>query len=189
MSVIGDINRFKTPNELAAYFGLVPRVSQSGDKCYYGRITKTGSSLGRWLAVECAQAMSLSSIPLAATYHRVKAKKGHNVAVVALARKLIVLVWHMLKKQEPYRYAPTARLREKLRKLNPALPAIARDEVAKQDPAEVFKECGLWAPAESSIGEKRAAANNRRTITRLKQKERPSKTEDKNNENYSVLKS
>lgn len=171
MAVIGDIKRFKTADQLTAYFGLVPRISQSGDKCYYGSITKTGSALGRWFAVECAQSMALSSAPLAATYHRVKSKKGHNVAVVALARKLVALIWHMLKKEEPYRYAPSARTREKLRKLNPDMPPIARSEVAKREVDEIFKEFGLWPPSEASAGEKRTAANNRRTMTRIKRSE------------------
>jgi|JI10StandDraft_1071094.scaffolds.fasta_scaffold194869_2 transposase len=176
MAVIGDVSRFKTADELSAYFGLVPRISQSGEKAYYGRITKTGSSLGRWFAVECAQSMAMSSAPLAGTYHRVKNKKGHNVAVVALARKLIVLIWHMLTKKEPYRYAPSARTREKLRKLHPALPALTRDEVGKRDINEIYKECGLWAAREASTGEKRTAANNRRTITRLKKNKTSSET-------------
>jgi hypothetical protein len=44
--------------------------------------------------------------PLTASYHRIRRKKSHNVAVVALARKLVVVVWHLLTHQEPYRYAP-----------------------------------------------------------------------------------
>ena len=99
LAAIGDVQRFATPDQLAAYFGLVPSVSQSGDKCCYGRITKQGRSSAR-LAVEAAQSLSQMSSPLVASYHRIKRKRGHNVAVTALAKKLIVLVWHLLKKQE-----------------------------------------------------------------------------------------
>jgi len=61
----------------------------------------------------------MSSAPLSATYHRVKRKKGHDVAGTALARKLVVLVWHMLHRREPYRYAPVARTRHKLPRVSP----------------------------------------------------------------------
>ena len=104
LSAIGDVHRFPTPQRLASYFGLVPRVHQSADRCRHGSITKRGRSHARWLAVEAAQSTVRSSAPLAATYHRVRLKKGHNVAVVAVARKLVVLAWHMLRSGEPYRY-------------------------------------------------------------------------------------
>src|SRR5207247_5862581 len=90
-------------------------------KCYHGPITKQGRSSARWLAVEAAQSLSRMSTPLAATYHRVKRKRGHNVAVTALARKLVVLAWYLLRKQEPYRYGPVGHTRRKLRRLTPGL--------------------------------------------------------------------
>jgi transposase len=169
-SVVGDINRFRTPNQLASYFGLVPRVTQSGEKCYYGRISKAGTTLGRWLAIEAAQAMVQTSSPLVAGYYRIKHKKGHNVAVTALARKLIVIVWHLLKKQEPYRYAPPARTREKLRKLMPQLPPMYRSKVAQMDISKIYEECNLPLPSIPTNGEKRAATNNKRILTRFKKK-------------------
>jgi len=89
LSAIGDIARFPSPAKLSSYFGLTPSTYQSGDTCHHGRITKQGRSHARWLAVEAAQAIAMSSVPLAATYHRVRRKKGHNIAVTALARKLV----------------------------------------------------------------------------------------------------
>jgi len=86
VSCIGDIHRFDSPQRLASYFGLVPRVRQSADKCYHGRITKAGRSHGRWLAVEAAQSLSVSQSPLTATYHRVRCKKGHNAEPQTYAR-------------------------------------------------------------------------------------------------------
>lgn len=119
LSAIGDIKRFASPKQLAAYFGLVPSVSQSGDKCFHGSITKTGRSTARWLAIEAANGLARTEGPLAAAFHRIKRKKGHNVALTALARKLVVMVWHMLTEQQPYRYAPVARTRQKLRLVCP----------------------------------------------------------------------
>ena len=71
------------------------------------------------MVVEAAQILARSPSPLATTYWRVRRKRGHNVAVTALARKLVVLAWHLLQKGEPYRYAPAARTRQKLRALIP----------------------------------------------------------------------
>jgi transposase len=167
LSAIGDIDRFSSPGQLASYLGLVPRVHQSADRCYHGSITKAGRSHARWLAVEAAQSIALSSAPLAATYHRVRRKKGHNVAVVAVARKLAVLVWHLLRTGEPYRYAPAAWTRKKLRRLTPGAKPAARGKVPTTLEA-VYAEAGLPRLSEPKEAERRAAAVNRRTITRLR---------------------
>ncbi|MGH7392751.1 MAG: transposase [Candidatus Rokuibacteriota bacterium] len=71
LSAIGDVRRFPAPSKLAAYFGLAPSTYQSGDTCHHGRITKQGRSHARWLAIEAAQSVAMSSAPLSATYHRV----------------------------------------------------------------------------------------------------------------------
>jgi transposase len=164
LSAIGDIRRFPAPQKLAAYFGLVPSTYQSGDTCHHGRITKQGRSHARWLAIEAAQSAAMSSAPLSATYHRVKRKKGHNVAVTALARKLVVLVWHMLRHREPYRYAPVARTRHKLRRVSPDVPPARIGQVPTTLEA-IYVEAGLPIPAPPTPGEKRVTAVNRRTIT------------------------
>jgi len=165
LSAIGDITRFASPDKLASYFGLVPRVYQSADTCHHGPITKQGRSQGRWLAVEAAQSMVISGAPLTATYHRVRRKKSHNVAVVALARKLVVVVWHLLTHHEPYRYAQTKRTRAKLRRVTPGIQP-AKIGCVPSTLEEVYIEVGLPQPRPPSVAEKRCAANNRRTITR-----------------------
>ncbi len=163
LAEIGDITRFSTPDKLAAYFGLVPRISQSADKCYHGRITKTGRSHARWLAVEAAQSIAMNSAPMAASYHRLRRKKPHNVAVTALARKLVVLIWHILKNREPYRYAPVARTRRKLRAVTPEW---QRSENGTKPTSieEAYIEHGLPLPRPASDGERRAADKNQRTM-------------------------
>jgi transposase len=70
-----------------------------------GRITKSGRSQARWLAVEAAEHLRKAPGPLRALYTRIQKKRGHNVAVVAVARKLAELVWQLLTKQEDYLYA------------------------------------------------------------------------------------
>jgi len=166
IAAIGDIRRFDTPDQLASYFGLVPRVSQSAGRCHHGRITKTGSSTARALAVEAAQILARSSSPLTATYWRVRRKRGHNVAVTALARKIIVLVWYLLTKQEPYRYTEPRLARRKLRKAT--LPELRhRPQCTPQTLAAVYAEAGLPPLTHPTEAERRTAAINRRARTRI----------------------
>ena len=166
LSAIGDIRRFPSPGQLASYFGLVPRVSQSAGRCHHGRITKAGPGNARSLAIEAAQVLARSPSPIATTFYRVRRKRGYNVAVTALARKLIVLVWYMLQNGEPYRYAPVESTRRKLRSL---VPKHERTRASRppRNVDEVYREAGLTLPAPPSKAERRAAANNRRTRTRL----------------------
>jgi transposase len=166
IAAIGDISRFETPDKLASYFGLVPRVSQSAGSCHHGRITKAGSNSARALAVESAQVLAKSSSPLTATYWRVRRKRGHNVAVTALARKLVVVVWHLLTNQEPYRYTEPHVARRKLRKTTP--PELRkRVKHVPETLDAVYEEAHLPPVTQPSEAERRAAATNRRVRTRI----------------------
>jgi transposase len=162
LAAIESIHRFSSPQKLAAYFGLVPKLRQSGGYSYAGPITKAGSRNARWLAIEAAHTIARGGSPLAAIYHRVRRRKGHQVAVTALARKLVVVVWHMLMTQQPYRYAAPERTRLKLRRLQtqhrPARPQNGTLE-------DVYAEAGLELPVPSP-SEKRAAKASKASITR-----------------------
>jgi transposase len=117
MAALGDVTRFRDGDHAASYFGLVPRVKQSGPHCYHGPITKQGRSHGRWLLIQAAQHLGKNPGPLGVFYRRLRRKKNHNVAVVAAARKLVVIAWHMLRNHEPYRYAQPRPTQEKLARL------------------------------------------------------------------------
>ena len=117
-AVIGDIRRFAAPGQLVAYLGLDPRVSQSGDDAArHGRISKQGASIARHVLVEAAWVASRQAGPLHAFGQRVAARRGWNVAIVAIARKLAVLAWYLLSRNEDYVYGRPSRLRVKLREL------------------------------------------------------------------------
>ena len=105
LAALGDIERFPTPEQAAAYVGLVPSTRQSADKCYHGPITKRGNNQARWMLIQAAQQMRQHPGPLGHFFRRLKQRKNHNVAVVATVRKLVMIAWHMLRKNEPYRYA------------------------------------------------------------------------------------
>jgi len=118
LAAIGDIHRFSSPEKLVSYFGLNPRVRQSGDKpAYHGRITKQGRAHARSMLVEAAWVISGVPGPLRAFFIRIRDKRGKHVAAVATARKLAVIVWHMLTKDEDYTWDRPALSQWKLRKL------------------------------------------------------------------------
>ncbi len=106
VGVIGDIARFPTPGQLVAYLGLDPRVSQSGnDPAHHGRISKQGASEARHVLVEAAWVATRTAGPLRAFAQRLAARRGWNIAIVAVARKLTVIAWHMLTRGEDYAFA------------------------------------------------------------------------------------
>lgn len=105
MAALGDITRFPSADRAAAYLGLVPSTRQSGEHCYHGPITKQGRSHARWMLVQAAQQMGDNPGPLGVFFRRIAKRKNRNVAVVATARKLVTIAWHMLKNNEPYRYS------------------------------------------------------------------------------------
>jgi transposase len=116
MAAIGDIGRFKSPQKLVSYFGLNPRVRQSGlGAAHHGRISKVGRSHARAMLVEAAWAAAKVPGPLHAFFVRIRAKRGHQVAAVAVARKLTVLCWHLLTKEEDYLWARPALVANKVR--------------------------------------------------------------------------
>jgi transposase len=118
MAAIGRIDRFAAPEKLVAYLGLNPSVRQSGDgRAHHGRITKRGSSRARHLLVEAAWQTVRSPGPMRAFYERVRARRGAHVAAVAVARKLAVLIWHMLTKGEDYAWGRPLLMARKLRNL------------------------------------------------------------------------
>ncbi|MBX3282438.1 MAG: IS110 family transposase [Acidobacteria bacterium] len=104
IGTIGDIDRFPDKKKLAAYFGVVPSTYQSGNTSRNGRITKQGRAEARWLIIEAAEILRRSPGPMRALYSRIQRKRNHNVAVVAVARKLVELVHHLLSNKEDYVY-------------------------------------------------------------------------------------
>ncbi len=120
LAAFGDITRFKDADHAASYLGLVPSTNQSANACHHGPITKTGSGLARSCLCEAAQHLSRNEGPLGIFVRRIIQKKGWNKAVVAGARKLATIAFHMLKNHEPYRYAGVARTRVKLQRIRMA---------------------------------------------------------------------
>ena len=118
MAAVGEIGRFQNPRALTGYLGLDPRVYQSGSApATGGHISKQGSASTRWALVEAAWRVVRQPGPQHAFYQRVRARRGHGIAVVASARKLACLFWFMLTRGEDYAHQQPSLTAKKLRLL------------------------------------------------------------------------
>ncbi len=96
---IGDVNRFPNPEALCSWAGLTPKHRESDTKAHRGRITKQGSVLVRWGAIETITG-GHGGPKLRADYRRIAARRGTRIAQVAAARKLLTLVYFGLRDGE-----------------------------------------------------------------------------------------
>jgi hypothetical protein len=118
IAAIGPIARFDGPERLVAYLGLNPSVHQSGEgRPRHGRITKQGRTHARTMLVEAAWQAVRGPGPLRAFFQRVSGRRGPHVAAVAVARKLCVIIWHLLTRGEDYAWVRPALHAKKLRDL------------------------------------------------------------------------
>jgi transposase len=100
---IDEIERFSSAKKLYSYAGLIPSTYSSGERIYHGRITKQGNKYLRWAMTEAAQVAAMSSSCLRRYYVRIKSRKGPNAAIIALARKLLGIVYCIWNERRPYR--------------------------------------------------------------------------------------
>jgi transposase len=118
IAVIGDVARFPSSRQLVGYLGLDPRVRQSGDRpARMGRMSRAGQAHARGLLIEAAHAAIRTPGPLRAFHARIKVRRGSQVALCATARKLAVLAWQLLTKDQDYRYGAPTITQRKLRRL------------------------------------------------------------------------
>jgi transposase len=104
VAVMDDPTRFRTDKQVSAYFGLVPRVYQSGDGERHGRITKAGNRRVRALLIEAAWTAVRHSQEYKALFERISGghKGRRKIAIVAVARRLAVTAWAMMKNETTY---------------------------------------------------------------------------------------
>jgi transposase len=103
LAEIGDYHDFSTPGKLVKWCGLAPGLNESAGKKIPCGITKQGSKSLRTILVEIAQVVAnMKNNRLSRFFRRLMARKIRNVAITALARKLISLIYHLLTKQELY---------------------------------------------------------------------------------------
>lgn len=177
VAVIGDVTRFRRPAKLVSYLGLDPKVRQSGEhEAWIGHISRAGHAHARGLVVEAAHAAVSTPGPLRAFFGRIERRRGYQIALVAVARKLVVLAWHLLTKSERYRYERTVVTREKRGTLlrlagaklerrrraagEPTLAALREHELALM----VEAEAGYKAEVASRREKDAAATNGEATV-------------------------
>jgi transposase len=105
LGAVGDIHRFDTDRQLVGYAGLGASVHHSGQTHHGGRITKQGRRELRVAMVEVAWSAVRWHPAWKATFERLSVRLGPNKAIVAIARKLLVVIWHVLHQREPDRQA------------------------------------------------------------------------------------
>jgi transposase len=98
---IDEIGRFVSGGKLCSYAGLVPSTYSSGNRTYQGKITKQGNKWLRWAMIEAAQRAPLNDMGLREFYNRIS-KKGRKIARVAVARKLLEIIYRMWIDRKPY---------------------------------------------------------------------------------------
>jgi transposase len=114
---IGPIARFASPKKLVSYAGLAPSTHQSGNHTTHGPITKEGNSHIRWILVEAAQHTARHDPRLSQFYLRIMKRRGHNRALVAVARKMLVTIYHVPNHHNQYRGLRPELYTNKIRRL------------------------------------------------------------------------
>lgn len=102
LTEIGDINRFKKPENLFSYCGITPNCHSSGEKEYVGSMSKRGNSILKTMLIECSWIAVKKDPALLLYYKQQLPKMNPNKAIVKVARKLISRIRYVLKEQKEY---------------------------------------------------------------------------------------
>jgi transposase len=138
LAAIGEIQRFESARHLASYSGLTPGLEQSGTKYREKGITKEGRKELRWAMVEAAQ-RAVKSDPLWKHRFQELQKRMHrNQAIVAVARRLLELVWYVLTRRQPYRHFSHERIAYKYLTWAWQMDEAARDGLTRQQFARYY---------------------------------------------------
>lgn len=116
LAAVDDVNRFSSSRKLIGYSGLAPTVRQSGERTTYGAISRQGRSELRTIWIQIAHLVARdrtkATLPLRSWFNRVAGKRGKKTALVALARRLLVIAYQLLRTGSDY---DVSRLRKKRR--------------------------------------------------------------------------
>jgi hypothetical protein len=103
LAEIGNFKDFESGDKLASWIGLVPNVYQSANHVMKRSITKRGSRLGRWILTQAAHAAAKSRNNVLRDFYLLKkAVIGTGKAIIALARKMATIIWHLIVNDEMY---------------------------------------------------------------------------------------
>jgi transposase len=193
VACIDDPHRFKNGRQLSAYFGLVPKQHQSGETDRNGRITKRGNPLARTILVECAWA-SLRYNPWAkGVYERIcgKQKTRKKKAGIALARKIAVIAWAMLRDGQDWN--PNAMIRTtksfggKLPMDEAALEAMPKKEDRHKRRSRLAKEAKAAQLQESAAGKVIRKKTTKITVTTTRPSARKTHTQTNKHQSKTTI--
>jgi transposase len=132
LAAIGEIRRFDSARHLASYSGLTPGLEQSGTKYNEKGITKEGRKELRWALVEVAQRAVKSDPVWTRRFQELQKRMHRNQAIVAVARRLLELVWYVLTRRQPYRHFSQERIAYKYLTWAWQMDDEARDGLTRQ---------------------------------------------------------
>jgi hypothetical protein len=138
LAAIGDIRRFDSARHLASYSGLIPGLEQSGTKYNEKGITKEGRKELRWAMVEVAQRAVKSDPHWNVRFQELHKRMHRNQAMVAIARRLLELVWVVLTRRQPYRHFSHERIAYKYLTWAWQMDEAARDGLTRQQFARYY---------------------------------------------------
>ena len=139
LSAIGDIKRFPHPKKLVGYAGLGAGVHASGEKYQEKSITKAGRKELRWALVEAAWVAVRSDPYWKSQFIRLKKRMHVNKAIVSIARRMLVSIWYILTRREPYRHFDEETIAYKMLIWSWAMDEKSRDGMTPQQ----FAKYGL----------------------------------------------
>jgi transposase len=138
LAAIGEIQRFDSARHLASYSGLTPGLEQSGTKYREKGVTKEGRKELRWALVEVAQRAVKSDLLWKHRFEELQKRMHRNQAIVAVARRLLELVWHVLTRHQPYRHFSHERIAYKYLTWAWQMDEAARDGLTRQQFARYY---------------------------------------------------
>ena len=140
LAAAGDIKRFPTPKKFAAYLGLVPSVKQSGDNIRHGTIGRMGRKETRTYLTQGAQAVLRSSDEYGANFKKwglkILTRKGKNIAVSAVARKMAVAAWYQMNGFKTEIHIPNRNLDVKVQKISVEIGSEVLKEIGYETPMD-----------------------------------------------------
>jgi transposase len=129
---IGDVTRFPTEKQLSSYAGLVPRVMQSGTTLRMGQIHKQGPKALRWILTTCAHAAVKSPGKFQRLFRRWEKRLGKGKAIVAVAHKMIEVIFALLSRGESYSEERAESTRRKLSRMKGLARPLPRPDLSKR---------------------------------------------------------
>jgi transposase len=138
LAALGEIQRFSSARHLASYSGLIPGLEQSGTKYNEKGITKEGRKELRWALVEVAQRAVKSDPVWKHRFQELQKRMHRNQAIVAIARRLLELVWYILTRRQSYRHFSQERIAYKYLTWAWQMDEEARDGLTRQQFARYY---------------------------------------------------